>query len=45
MPRGYPGFLKLVNEGIMLYPAIEDSIRAFGALAERGRFLRMEHGE
>jgi len=40
--RGYPGLLKLVNDGIMLYPTIEDSIRAFGALAERGRFLQQE---
>jgi acyl-CoA synthetase (NDP forming) len=40
--RGYPGLLKLVDQGIMLYPTIEDSVRAFGALAERGRFLRQE---
>jgi len=40
--RGYPGLVKLLDEGVMLYPEIEDATRTFAALAERRAFLERE---
>lgn len=40
--RGYPGLSYLLEQNIMLYPTIEDSIRAFAALARRHHFLERE---
>jgi acetyltransferase len=40
--RGYPGLLKILGRGIMLYPTIEDSVRTFSALADRRGFLERE---
>lgn len=37
--RGYPGLLQVLQKKVMLYPTIEDAIRGFAALCDRGDFL------
>jgi acyl-CoA synthetase (NDP forming) len=37
--RNYPGLINLLDQGIMIYPTIEDTVRAMAVLAERGKFL------
>jgi acetyltransferase len=42
--RNYSGLLKMLDQGVMLYPTLEDAARTMAALAERGRFLARETG-
>ncbi len=37
--RNYEGILMFLDEGIMIYPTIQNIVNAFAALAERHRFL------
>lgn len=40
--RKYTSLVNMLKEGIMLYPSIEDSIKAFAFLSDRYRFLHRE---
>jgi len=40
--RGYPGLLRLIEGGAMLYPTIDDAVMSFAALWERRAFLVRE---
>jgi len=41
--RSYPGLMRIMEQGIMLYPTIEDALRAMSALIGRYEFLA-RHG-
>jgi hypothetical protein len=43
--RNYPGLVKLLDQGIMLYPSLEDAVKVMSALAERRRFLARDKEE
>jgi acyl-CoA synthetase (NDP forming) len=40
--RVYPGLKKILEQGIMIFPTIEDAIRVISALVERYEFLACE---
>jgi acyl-CoA synthetase (NDP forming) len=38
--RGYAGLLQIIREGFVIYPTIEEAVRAFAAMADRHEFLK-----
>jgi acyl-CoA synthetase (NDP forming) len=38
--RGYGGLLEIIRKGFVIYPTIEEAVRAFAAMADRHEFLK-----
>jgi acetyltransferase len=39
--RGYSGLLEIINKNLVVYPTIEEAVRAYAAMADRQEFLKV----
>jgi hypothetical protein len=38
--RGYSGLLEIIGRKLVVYPTIEEAVRAYAAMADRNDFLK-----